>query len=126
MHSTHESGRPRAVAAIWATSRSDNALATLGIFPPRDALMGWILTRLTISASPFWGISLRDSLYQLRDLGPLKPASKRSSGQRFLERGADQPGELAGDVRRAPPLVRRQLVVLTDESSRRSPPAKRG
>lgn len=114
------------MAAICSTSRSSKGLATLGLSLSGDATLGWILTGLTIYASPFWGILLRDSLDQLSDLRPLKPPSQRASGQRFLKWGAHEPGKLAGHVRRAPPLVGRQLVVLADEPSRRSPPAKRG
>jgi len=56
---THEAARASAIAARHSASRSDNALATLGLASPRDATVGWILTAHRPSVITLLGDCLR-------------------------------------------------------------------
>lgn len=82
MVTTQPVGSARAVAIRSSVSRSDNALATLGLASPRDATVGWILTAQHRSVITLLGDLLRtvaihaSSVY----LGDIRQPSVRLPG----------------------------------------------
>lgn len=112
---THDAGIASASAARHSRSRSDKALATLGLAASLDATLGWIFTlnddvRIT-QTGDLLNVAAqrhhrrmraleRELFDQLRYLRPLEPALQRAVRQRLFQRRADEARERSGLVRR--------------------------